>query len=47
VNRVRKQVVLGTVYFVKRRRQFAVNEFRMLNIKEIVQCGEIKDCFPI
>jgi len=33
---VRKQVVLGTIYFVTRHRQFAVNEFRMLNIKEIV-----------
>ena len=41
---VRKQVVLGTIYFVKRHRQFAVNEFRML--KEIVHCDEIKDCFP-
>jgi hypothetical protein len=44
---VRKQVVLGTIYFVKRHRQFAVNEFRMLNIKQIVQCDEIKGCFPI
>jgi hypothetical protein len=44
---VRKQVVLGTIYFVKRHRQFAVNKFRMLNIKETVQCDDSKDCFPI
>ena len=44
---VRKQVVLSTMYFVRRHRQFAVNEFRMLNVKETVHCDEIKYCFPI